>query len=90
MHAAYAVEFKSTNPDFNVFINKRDIEAALLENYGITLENETDWVEYAINDVFDGYIIDEEYVFLKSPKCSAATIDIPDIGAPVYFIKHFC
>ena len=89
MNGVYAVEFKSANPDFNVFINKRDIDAELLENYGITLENETDWVEYAINDVFDGYIIDEEYVFLKSPKCIAATIDIPDIGAPVYFIKHF-
>lgn len=88
MNVAYAVEFKSTNPDFNAFINKRDIVAELSE-LGITLEDETDWVEYAINDVFDGYIIDEEYVFLKSPKCIAATIDIPDIGAPVYFIKHF-
>ena len=88
MNDVYAVEFKSTNPDFNAFINKRDMVAELSE-LGITLEDETDWVAYAITDVLDGYIIYEEYVFLKSPKCIASTIDIPDIGAPVYFIKHF-
>jgi hypothetical protein len=88
MNVVYAVEFKSANPDFNAFLNKSDIDAKLSE-LGITLKDETDWIAYAINDVFDGYIIDEEYVFLQSPKCIAATIDIPDIGAPVYFTKHF-
>jgi hypothetical protein len=88
MNAVYAVEFKSTNPDFNVFINKSDIDAKL-SKIGITLEDETDWIAYAVNDVLDGYIIDEEYLFLKSPKCMAATIDIPAIGTPIYFTKHF-
>lgn len=88
MNAAYAVEFKSTDPKFNAFYHKRDIEAKM-SKLDIVAEDETDWIEFAIMRMFGNYIIDGEYIFLKSPKCTAATIDIPDIGAPVYFIKRF-
>jgi hypothetical protein len=88
MNVVYAVEFKSTNPKFNAFYHKRDIEEKM-SKLDIIAEDETDWIEFAIIRVFGSYIIDGEYVFLKSPKCMAAAIDIPDIGAPVYFTKHF-
>ena len=82
------LEFISSNPDFCDVINKCDIEDEM-NSCGISITNETDWIEYAIDHLFDGEITDEEMAFLKSPKCLKATIYIESVGDDVEMVKWF-
>jgi hypothetical protein len=82
------LEFTSLNLDFDTVINKCDIEDEM-NSCGISITNETDWIEYAIDHLFDGEITDEEMVFLKSPKCLKATIYSKAANANVEMVKWF-
>ena len=89
MKSVKCIEFISSNPDFNGVISKSEIIDEMTSTQ-IPIDNDDDWIEYAIDHIFlDDEITDEEMVLLKSPKCVKVVLDIESVGDTVEIVKWY-
>ena len=89
MKSATCIEFISSNSDFSGVISKSEIIDEMT-SMQIPINNDEDWIEYAIDHIFlDDEITDEEMVLLKSPKCVKVVLNIESIGDTVEIVKWY-
>ena len=89
MKSVKCIEFISSNSDYNGVISKSEIIDEM-SSMQIPIDNDEDWIEYAIDHIFlDDEITDEEMVLLKSSKCVKVVLDIESVGDTVEIVKWY-